>query len=131
MKNLLLLFFLATVTLVGCSNDDDNSSQDPLEGSWNLVRITGGIAGVTDSIPPNIITYKFFNGNLTVKNTNPEPDFSFLETGEYSYQLTILDTEQVLLIENRDYQVFSLEANAFDIGDPLPVNDGFNYEFER
>lgn len=131
MKNLLLIVTIVSFSLIGCSNDDDaNPNQDPLEGNWSLVRITGGFAGVNDTIPPNLRKYTFTNGTLTVVNTSTDQYPTFLQNGEYPYKLSTENNEQILLINTRDYQVISLEANTFGIGDDIPV-DGLGYSFER
>lgn len=130
MKNLLLVLAIVSLSLVGCNNDDDTFTQDPLEGNWSLVRITGGLAGITDTIPPNVITYNFSSGNLSVTNNNPEPDFSFLQTGNYTYELTTNNNQQVLVIDDTTYEVISIDTEIFNLGDNRPV-DGFGFAFER
>ena len=130
MKNLLLTLVIVSLSFVGCSSDDDVPAQDSLEGNWSLVRITGGIAGITDTIPPNVIKYNFSNGNLSVVNNNPEPDFSFLQTGNYTYELTTSNNQQVLVINDTTYEVISIDAEIFNLGDNRPV-DGLAFAFER
>jgi|GEM_PF-4198915 len=130
MKNTLLLLILIATTVVSCSNDDDTTQQDRLTGSWDLRYIYGGIGGIADTIPSGTVTYTFNNGALLVENNNPEPDYSFLQSGSYNYNFTTISNIEYLQINNKPYEIFSIETSAFSIGDDVPL-DGLGYTFER
>lgn len=91
MKNLRFLLLLITPFLLAMSCDDDPSNDTP-SGTWSLVHVTGGFAGVDEEFPEGAVTWKFgnFNGNrkVTVVNNNPEDAEAedFFDTGVYNYR---------------------------------------------
>lgn len=132
MKKLFILCFVLSTVCISCKNDDDSVNDDPLAGTWSLVQVNGGLAGVTDTFTPNTITYFFADGNVTVENNNTDPNtwYSFLGSGNYTYELFNSGDDQFLQIENGTYGVFTLKVRELVLSDDAIV-DGFTYTFER
>ena len=143
---LCLLFFLGLVLHTGCSNDDDNSNQteEPINGVWNLMNVSGGLAGASGGHDTGIITWKFNNQTLIVKNNATLGNYSGFESGAYSYLLLEDGNEQFInLNESGDYLKIIIENDEMEIvpedsrwlvnGEIIPVaiSDSYTFKFER
>ncbi len=69
-----MFLLIAVVLFVSCNNDDKNSSNNQLKGSWKLVNTSGGIDGTTSPKPVDqqiILEFSkttlktYINANLT------------------------------------------------------------------
>lgn len=86
----LRLLLMMTPLLLAFTCDDDPSDDTP-SGTWSLMKVTGGIAGVYHEFPQHTITWKFsYSGGRTiiVENNNTENNNAedFFDTGVYDYQ---------------------------------------------
>lgn len=93
MKNLKLLILLVSLPFCFACNDDDDSNTTPinssLDGSWNLVHVSGGFGGEDNEFEEGLITWTFneSEGTITVVNNNPADLYDALGTGTYTYDL--------------------------------------------
>jgi hypothetical protein len=89
-----VLMLMLSATSCGNDNDDVITNQDEQQnidsGTWKLVRVYGGIAGIDHSFTPGLITWTFdpVNHITTVVNNNTDQSLNdILESGEYIYQI--------------------------------------------
>ncbi len=106
MKNsIIALFIIFTELLVSCQKENlidldlnrkattrlENLNQ--LSGTWTLITISGGFAGINENFQPNVITWQFSENNqlITVINNNPPTNaiYDGLPAGNYNYNNTI------------------------------------------
>ncbi|MGB4957965.1 MAG: hypothetical protein WBO36_00750 [Saprospiraceae bacterium] len=60
-----LLFVLLHLSVISCQEPE---TKDALDGSWFLVRASGGFAGIDQSFPKGDITWKFHDATLEIEN---------------------------------------------------------------
>ena len=134
MKTHLLTTFLLICSLSSCCQSDDNNTiTNALEGTWNLVRITGGFAGVDDEFEPGLIIWDFNTSNttLTVSNNNTENTiYDGLPSGVYTYSITISEEGQFITIENMPNGKLTISENQMTIDNNIPA-DGFLLSFNK
>ena len=88
-KFLFATFIFINVTLSSCSNDDNFTNKNSVEGSWKLVNVTGTFAVINNNFTYGIITWDFnsITQTVTVVNNNTDSNlWDVLETGVYNYQ---------------------------------------------
>ncbi len=131
---LALLFFAGFIA--GCENDDDLTPGQPINGSWNLTNVAGGLAGVNIDYKKGEVKWHFDSksGNLTVENlidsTGPEDIYAGLDSGTYSYEIRQEGESNVLYIDNSKRGILTIVDNTLKIDDGL-IADGFITQFER
>ncbi len=143
MKNTILLLGIILFTLTNCSTEG-NSNNQPSQitiTEWNLINVTGGIAGVDHDFEIGDIVWSFNNINalLTVNNNNTEDDLEdSLPTG--SYNISFIETNDDLflrisdqefgevIISGTDNEDMVIDQNSLSTGQG---SDGFVYTFKR
>jgi hypothetical protein len=88
-KFLFATFIFINVTLSSCSNDNNFTNKNSVEGRWKLVNVTGTFAGINNNFTYGIITWDFnsITQTVTVVNNNTDSNlWDVLETGVYNYQ---------------------------------------------
>jgi hypothetical protein len=90
MKTKLLSLALGTLLFVSCSDDDTNLryTGGPLQPvTWQLVNVSGSIAGIDDDFAPGVIKWTFNTDNtVTVVNNNTNEALTdFFDSGNYTY----------------------------------------------
>lgn len=137
MKSKLYILILALITF-GCNSDDD-AQQDTnatLNGSWSLINVSGGFAGVDDDFEIGLITWDFDNSNLklTVTNNNTEEViYDGLSSGDYDFQvLTTTGEVGYLVIHNHgiDHAITTLTTSQLILDEGVAA-DGFLLTFSR
>ena len=135
MKTTFYVFILALLS-VSCNNNDD-SMQNPdttLDGSWSLVNVSGGFAGVNDDFEVGIITWDFNQDNLelTVTNTNTaNVIFDGLPSGAYNYVFLTTTGEDVSLVINSiSYDLTTLSSSELVLDEGVAA-DGFLLTYSR
>ena len=91
----------------GCSTDGTDEKNDKLSGTWNLINVSGGFAGIDEDYEKGEIVWKFNtnDGTLIVTiNHGSEPMYNGLPIGTYTYSI----------LEEKDQ--FYLEINDKEIG---------------
>jgi hypothetical protein len=131
MKKLILLFpILLLFTFSNCSRDSNSAPNDPVQGQWKLVNVSGTFAGINHDFTPGLITWTFnpITQTVTVVNNNTDANkWDVLETGVYNYQVVADSQEypcdEILKIEGGDMGCFTVSGNSLLIDQS--VADGF------
>ncbi|MFV9552579.1 hypothetical protein [Algibacter sp. PT7-4] len=127
MKNYFLLLFVG-ITFLNCSNNDDNSQELQLIGTWNWVESSGGIDGRTETPTSTGNSMKIEISSNSVKrylNGNLESELT------YSTEFEEYNGEQWLKIiyENEWEQHVDLNTDYLILYDRC--SDCFQYEYVR
>jgi hypothetical protein len=130
LKIMIAIMFIATIS--SCSSDDDNNNQTAETDSWNLVHVTGGFAGIDQTIPEGLIVWTFNEDTEMVEVVNNNTDEminDFFDSGIYPYTIVSVLTNEILTIDNIELGVTSETPNELII-DHL-VDDGFTLTFTK
>lgn len=137
MKNILIALF-TLLYLSNCSQTDDNSKKDVLEGSWNLSKISGGFAGIDEDYPDGNIVWTFVSSEsqLEINNNNTANTlYDGLPTGEYIYTLLTVDNELFLEINGDEFAGILLSGDRLTLDQNRSSSgsgaDGFVLQFQR
>tara|TARA_B110000967_G_C18572203_1_gene405449 strand:+ start:152 stop:538 length:387 start_codon:yes stop_codon:yes gene_type:complete len=127
MKNYFLLLFIG-VTFLNCSNDDDNTQQSQLAGTWYWVESSGGIDGRTETPNSTGNSMKIEITNNSIKrylNENLESELN------YSTEFEEYNGEQWLKVtyENGQEQHAGLNVDYLILYERC--SDCFQYEYVR
>ncbi|WP_282030300.1 hypothetical protein [Winogradskyella eximia] len=129
----ILVLMLSTLS---CNSDDDTeqNSEPTLNGSWSLVNVTGGLAGVDDDFEIGLIIWDFNQDNLelTVTNNNTaNVIYDGFPSGTYDYEIfTETNGEMSVVINTVSYRVTTLASSQLVIDEGI-VADGFLLTFIR
>lgn len=134
MKKYIYTFIIVLFT-ISCSNDDDcPTNNDPtIKGTWSLVNISGGFAGVDQDFEAGIITWKFNiqAQELTITNTNTDAVFDGYPSGVYDFEIiTTEDSFTIVVEDNIDLEVETLTNNQLVLDESI-ASDGFLYTFVK
>ncbi|WP_299253547.1 hypothetical protein [uncultured Aquimarina sp.] len=130
MKRLCIL--LLSIVLFSCSNDDDNNAQPTLQGTWNLVNISGGITGLDEDIAKGIVVWDFneTTGMVTIVNSSTTTSANtLLVSGTYTYSVSAPADADILIVNEVNYGRLNLENTVFTVTES--AIDGFIFRFER
>ena len=137
MKTKLLILLIAFFGLTtSCDNDDDNgpNNETTIAGTWDLRNISGGIAGVNTNFEPGLIQWNFNAETfiLTVQNNNSNEEVLYdgLESGTYSYELTEIEGEKHVMVEDSDFGSYMISGDGLIIDQNMGA-DGYVFTFER
>jgi hypothetical protein len=78
------------LVLLGCTNDNTHGNDDVVRGSWNLINVSGGFAGVDDDFEKGKIVWKFDGKTeslIVVNNDASNSIYNGLPTGTYTYSV--------------------------------------------
>lgn len=131
---ILLLAFCGFAT--SCDNDDDNGPEQEITigGTWDLKNISGGFAGIDANFQDDAIEWTFNEETsvLTINNTHPNDEtvYDGLESGTYTYELSTVDGEHEIYIEDVFFGVYTLSATELIIDQDVGA-DGYLFSFER
>jgi len=131
MKKVTLLL-LCFVILISCKEDDTLSTNN----TWNLMNLSGGLAGVNiDYTKGEIIwTFNEQNSTLIVKINTPELLIG-IDKGTYSYSIENIDGISYLNINNIEMGSFTIFQNQLIIDTNIRSgssgSDGFLFQFEK
>ncbi len=115
--------------LIACEKSEVGKS-DELTGSWEWVRKTGGIAGVSETPKAGEVILLKLNADKTYSTTRND---SLLVSGVY----TLSTGESLLLNKEVNFIVFGegmpmmYEVKNNELHLAEDVYDGFNYEYVR
>ena len=127
MKNYFLLLFIG-VTFLNCSNDDDNTQQSQLAGTWNWVESSGGIDGRTETPNSTGNSMKIKITNNSIKrylNENLESELN------YSTEFEEYNGEQWLKVTYENGQEQHADLNVDYLILYERCSDCFQYEYVR
>lgn len=136
MKTTFYVIVLALL-VVSCNNNDDAQQNNiaTLEGSWSLVNVQGGFAGVNDNFDIGLIIWNFETyGQFSVINNNTvNVIFDGLPSGTYDYNhLTTGGEDSSLVLDelNISYRLTSLTSSQLILDEDFGA-DGFLLTFSR
>jgi hypothetical protein len=104
----LMLFLGLIFVFTGCSTDNAHEKNDKLGGTWSLINVSGGFAGIDEDFEKEAIVWKFDtkDGTLIVANNDGSNAINNgLPTGTYTYSV----------LQEKD--LFYLEVNDKEIGE--------------
>ena len=137
MKFNLYIFVLALFTISCNSNDDLQINDQPTpNGSWSLVNVSGGLAGVDDDFEINLITWDFSHDDLKLTITNNNTAiviYDGLPSGIYDYEiLSTTDDDEYLVVHNFgvNYKIITLSTSQFILDEGVAA-DGFLLQLSR
>nr|WP_321229543.1 hypothetical protein [uncultured Psychroserpens sp.] len=127
---------LVTFFVLSCNNDDDRSSNNEptLNGSWSVINVIGGLAGIDDNYEEDVIVWNFDEQTqeLTVTNNNVElVIYDGLASGIYSYEVLIEDENTSLIIDGIIYDLSILTETSLVLDEGAFTSDGFQLTFSR
>ncbi|CAH8288912.1 hypothetical protein EV196_11620 [Mariniflexile fucanivorans] len=143
MKYSIIIAFLSFATLTNCSLEGDNEIKDQVYKTyWHLTNVSGGIAGVDNDFNLNEIIWTFNEDTdqLKINNTNTAEIEDGLDTGTYTYSVTIVEVEgeddkSFLVIDSNEFGKFTFNETELVIDQNITTTgtgaDGFIYIFKR
>ncbi|MDD7887747.1 hypothetical protein [Flavivirga sp. 57AJ16] len=137
MKKYFLTVIFGLLLLTGCSTDDNNTPQVIIT-HWNLIKTTGGIAGVNDTFPLKTVIWTFDEVNLKltiVNNNTDDTKQDALDSGTYAYSVTEKNNKTYINISTNEFGGFETTSNQLvidqnDLSEGSGA-DGFVYTFQR
>ena len=137
MKKYFLTTLASLFLLMGCSVNNNTDPQTIIV-HWNLVKTTGGVAGVNDEFPVETIIWDFnqTDSKLTVVNNNTDDTKEdALDTGTYIYSETQANGKTYLNIVGIEFGGFTLSSTQLiiDQNDQSQGSgtDGYIYTFKK
>ncbi|MBY8961345.1 hypothetical protein KJK34_01120 [Flavobacterium sp. D11R37] len=139
MKTKLFSVVLFALLFISCSDDDRRLpySGEPLEpATWQLVNVSGSIAGIDDDFEPGAVKWTFNTDNtVTVVNNNTdEAKTDFFDSGNYTYgYVENTDSpeacQNTIKISNIDFGCVNVTGNTMRFTQPYA--DGYILTFEK
>ncbi len=131
-----LLMISGIILFTSCSNDEESTTLESLNGIWNVKNISGGIAGINDDYDDGTITWTFTNQMLTVENNESQGNlYSGFESGTYNYTVSEINGFQYIFINNVEFGSYALATNSLIIDQNETSSgagaDGFILQLER
>ena len=132
-----LFYFLVLILFTFSCNSDDDAQQNTdsaLQGTWSLVNVSGGLAGVNDDFEIGTITWNFNEDNLelTVTNTNTTTViYDGFPSGTYDYELlTPTEESASVTINSFEYRITTLTSSLLLLDEGVAA-DGFLLTFRK
>lgn len=137
MKKFILLNLICLLFCISCSEDDDIIYNDPIEGNWSLVNVSGSLMGVNQDIETGTIVWTFnpAENTVTIVNNNTDEEITdFFESGTYTYNYESNEGEtelcsESLLIENIDFGCRDFNNNTMTLSNTW--EDGYELTFVK
>lgn len=127
-----LLIIVGIGFLTSCSNDDNSSQENTINGTWNLTNVRGGLASIDNDYSKGDIKWTFDQTSaiLTVENKIGNDNGFYLHSGTYSFNIEDDNENQILFVDNDDFRmvILSIDKNLIITDD---FNDGFIAKFKR
>lgn len=144
MKHYIYSVLITMITLTSCSIESDNNSEtnipEIIRIEWHLTNVTGGVSGLSNDFELNDIIWTFNEeyGALSVSNNNSDNTLEDgLDSGTYSFEITIQDNEEFLLVNDNEYGLLTIypSDNEMTIDQNITMSgdaaDGYLYTFRR
>jgi len=126
---------ILSILLFSCSSDDDSTRETTLQGTWNLVNVTGGIAGIDEDIERGMVVWDFnmTSGMVTITNNITDSTFdTSLPSGTYSYSVSAPADDDVLIVNEVSLGTINIAGSTFTVGQSSGISqDGLVFLFER
>ena len=138
MKTKLFVLVLSLFVFGSCEKNTETGNPDnALEGTWNLVNLSGGFVGLNCDYPSGDITWIFTDTELDIVNNNNNPD-PLCEAGlQGMFSYSILETENgtFLMLGENELGKFTISGNVLTINQNEHSTgsgaDGFLYQLEK
>tara|TARA_R110002049_G_scaffold90966_2_gene227403 strand:+ start:547 stop:966 length:420 start_codon:yes stop_codon:yes gene_type:complete len=118
----LIRFLVLIFVLHGCSTESTPEKKDKVSGTWNLMNVSGGFAGVDEYFEKGKIIWEFDTKDGTLLVTNNDESgalYNGLPTGTYAYS--------ILQGKDQDYlQLNDKEVGGIDVAKSQLVLDQNN-----
>lgn len=125
-QSIYTLFPLLLVLLMisSCNKEKTTSGTQPftpqasaINGTWNLIRVYGGIAGINETHSPGDVEWTFDTqaGTLTVNDNGNSSAYYDLPSGTYNFQQISSSNQHYLAIEANELGQFTISGNQLVI----------------
>jgi len=118
----LIRFLVLIFVLHGCSTESTPEKKDKVSGTWNLMNVSGGFAGIDEDFEKGKIIWEFDTKDGTLLVTNNDESgalYNGLPTGTYAYS--------ILQGKDQDYlQLNDKEVGGIDVAKSQLVLDQNN-----
>ncbi|PXX27659.1 hypothetical protein [Arenibacter sp. ARW7G5Y1] len=118
----LIRFLVLIFVLHGCSTESTPEKKDKVSGTWNLMSVSGGFAGIDEDFEKGKIIWEFDTKDGTLLVTNNDESgalYNGLPTGTYAYS--------ILQGKDQDYlQLNDKEVGGIDVAKSQLVLDQNN-----
>ncbi|MDO5989792.1 hypothetical protein Q4Q39_20510 [Flavivirga amylovorans] len=138
MKKYFLIVLSSLFLFTSCSVDNNNPEPQTVIAQWNLIKTTGGIAGVNDEFSLKTIVWVFNEVDFEIEVENKNTDDTkqdALDSGTYSYSVKNVEGKSFLTIDGDEIGRYTITGNklVIDQNDQSEGSgaDGFVYTFER
>ena len=138
MKKCFLTAIFSVLLLTGCSVDNNNPTPQVVIAHWNLIKTTGGVAGVNHTFPLKTVIWTFDEANLkltVVNNNTDDTKQDALDSGTYDYSVTKNNDDTYLSISENEFGGFKITSSqlVIDQNDLSQGSgaDGFVYTFQK
>lgn len=128
-----VVFFLF---LVSCVNIDDDTNEHPVNGTWKLKNVSGGLKGVDLDYNDEEVTWVFnetskeLKVNNTIINTGPQSLYLPIATGDYLYEIKFKEGSEILYINDVKKGSVTISNDTLFINEGV-ASDGMLYKFIR
>jgi len=139
MKKLGFIFcMMLSMVLTGCTDTPAPMEDNPVQGTWNLLNISGGFAGMDQDFEKGSITWEFdaeLQSLAVINNAPSDTMYSGLDTASYRYAIFVKNGSSYLRINDVEYGgvAFSNSKMVVDqnLGSQGNGADGFVLVLER
>lgn len=137
-----MLFLLAL--LVGCTEEEEPTIDEQILGTWNLIQVTGGIAGLDCMFEEEAVTWTFASNSIEIKADNLSISLCpIIDNQDHTYTILFQEDVPFLLRDNEEFgqvtitesvvdeitrENLSVDGTVFSTGQ---INDGFIFSFVR
>jgi len=143
-KITLLLISLLSITFFSCSDDEEDDNENSVvcnaiselcENEWELVKVSGGLAGIDDDIEKGDIQWEVEGTMLEVETYNAcSALYCGPEEGEYDLSIINANGKNYLVIDGQEFGEIMINNNTMIVdqnsNSNASVSDGFILTFE-
>lgn len=98
-----MLLLIAVFLFTNCTKEEEPGNLNALEGTWSLIKKTGGFAGLDCNYQENLIVWTFGESSLEiVNNDNSGTICSGSLTGTFTYSILESEGEQFLQLDGQE-----------------------------
>lgn len=129
MRIVISLFIISL--LASCQKEQVFNFESNLEGSWDLINISGGFIGANCDLQEGIVVWSFDGSQLEIENNDPsgEAPCSGVLWGTFNYAILEQNGKRFLLIDGNESGSINVEDNEMTINQNEfstgPGADGF------
>ena len=132
---IVISFMFLSLCCYSCATQNNiETSQDPIIGKWKLVRTASGArpapGNITQPYSPVNVIFEFKPDNiLTIQGLGQNTHSGMLSSGDYQYSYIYGNDEPTIRIDNTDWRYYYVSENELMIG--RAHVGGTNYFLER